>query len=237
MSNYDAALSTLEVHLDRVARNYLFLRKKLKLGADCAAVVKADAYGLGGVEVSQALFEQECRHFFVAHVTEAVAIRAALPLEALIYVLNGPYGLPPREFAAANFIPVLNTIGDIEYWNDTAIRAGARLPCVIHIDTGMNRLGLSPEEVTQLAARPELLQPLDVRYVMSHLACGDEQQHPMNAQQLESFKTLSKQLGRAFRYSLANSSGIILTSLAPAVRFMELIRRKASPTPCMAPSR
>ncbi len=210
MNNYDQPLSTLEVHLDRVARNYLFLRKRMKLGADCAAVVKADAYGLGGAEVAQALFEQECRHFFVAHVSEAVIIRAALPMEALIYVLNGPYGLPPREFAAANFIPVLNTIGDIEYWNDTAIRAGSKLPCVIHIDTGMNRLGLSAAEVTALASRPELLQPLDVRYVMSHLACADEPQQPMNAQQLESFKNLSAQLGRAFRYSLANSAGIFL---------------------------
>ena len=152
MNNYEQALSTLEVHLDRVARNYLFLRKRLKLGADCAAVVKADGYGLGGAEVAQALFEQECRHFFVAHVSEAVVIRAALPLEALIYVLNGPYGLPPREFAAANFIPVLNTLGDIEYWNATAIRSGARLPCVIHIDTGMNRLGLSVDEIQRRVA-------------------------------------------------------------------------------------
>jgi len=210
MSNHTHPLSVLEIHLDRVARNYLYLRKKLQAGADCAAVVKADAYGLGAREVAAALFQQECRHFVVAHFSEGATLRAALPGEALIYALNGPWGAAPEDFAGQGIIPVLNSLGDIEYWAGFAGRSGKRQPCVIHIDTGMRRLGLPPEEVVQLAAKPEWLDALDVRYVMSHLACADEPQHALNAQQLADFRKYTGQLGRAFRYSFANSSGIFL---------------------------
>jgi len=216
MSNEAAALSTLEVHLDRVARNYLYLRKKLKAGADCAAVVKADAYGLGAAEVAPALYAQECRHFFVAHASEAEVVASVLPApgapdSAVIYVLNGPHGLSAADWQQKGFIPVLNTLGDIEYWADSAAKAGKRLPCIIHIDTGMNRLGLTTREVSQLAERrAALLQNLDVRYVMSHLACADEPQHALNAQQLATFRQLTGAVGQAFRYSFANSAGIFL---------------------------
>lgn len=210
MSNHAHPLSVLEIHLDRVARNYLYLRKKLQTGADCAAVVKADGYGLGAPEVAAALFQQECRHFFVAHFSEGAAVRQALPSEALIYALNGPFGAAPEDFAAEAIIPVLNSLGDIEYWAGFAKRSGKRQPCLVHIDTGMRRLGLPPEEVAQLSLKPEWLDALDVRYVMSHLACADEPQHPLNAQQLADFKKYTGQLGRAFRYSFSNSSGIFL---------------------------
>lgn len=208
-ANYAEPLSTLTVHLDRVARNYLYFRKMMAPGADCAAVVKADAYGLGAPQVSRALFNQECRHFFVAHFSEALAVRQAVPeKDAIIYVLNGPWGADARGFEAGPFIPVLNSLGDIEYWSDFAKQSGQKKPCVIHIDTGMNRLGLSSREVGRLTK--ELLAPLDIRYVMSHLACADEPAHPLNAEQLDSFKKLAASLGQPFRLSFANSAGILL---------------------------
>lgn len=216
MNDAALALSTLEVHLDRVARNYLYLRKKLKIGADCAAVVKADAYGLGAAEVAAALYAQECRHFFTAHASEAEAVAAALPPagapdSAVIYVLNGPHGMAAADWQQKGFIPVLNSLGDIELWAAAAAAAGKRLPCIIHIDTGMNRLGLTALDVTQLAEkRTALLQGLDVRYVMSHLACADEPGHAMNLQQLAAFRQLTAAVGQAFRYSFANSAGIFL---------------------------
>lgn len=206
---YQQPLSELTVHLDQVARNYLYFRKMLKLGADCAAVVKADAYGLGAPQVARALFDQECRHFFVAHFSEALAVRQALPeKDAIIYVLNGPYGADAQAFAAGGFVPVLNTPRDIAYFADFAKASGKRQPAILHIDTGMNRLGLSGKETGGLTK--DLLAPLDIRYVMSHLACGDEVDHPMNREQLESFKTLTGGLGLPFRLSLANSAGILL---------------------------
>ena len=210
-NDYTQPLSVLDVHLDKVAQNYLSFRKRLKQGADCAAVVKADAYGLGAAEVSRALFDQECRHFFVAHFDEAQAVRAAVPeKDAVIYVLNGPFGATAREFAAGGFVPVLNSPGDIAYWADFAKNSGQKQPAIIHIDTGMNRLGLSSGEAAALAADTGVLKPLDIRYVMSHLACGDEPSHPMNGEQLERFRELAQALGLPLRLSFANSAGILL---------------------------
>lgn len=207
--SYAEPLSTLTVHLDRVARNYLRFRKMLRLGADCAAVVKADGYGLGAAQVGRALFDQECRHFFVAHYSEAVALRVALPeKDAIIYVLNGPFGAEPADFAAHRFVPVLNSPGDIEHWAGFCRQTGVRHPCVIHIDTGMNRLGLSAREAGALTR--ETLAPLDIRYVMSHLACADEPGHIMNRAQLDRFTALTGALGQPFRLSFANSAGILL---------------------------
>ncbi len=202
-------LSVLEVHLDAVARNWLSLKKRLKNGADCAGVVKADGYGLGAAKVAATLFEQGCRHFFVAHVDEAQAL---LPLTeddktaASVYVLNGPQGAAAKDFVHHGLIPVLSSMEDIRYWSQEA--AGS--PCVIHIDTGMNRLGLGPKDVKALAEDRTLLGGLDIRYVMSHLACGDEPDHPLNTEQLELFQNLSSSLQRPMRLSFANSSGIFL---------------------------
>ena len=239
----------LEVHLDKAARNYLFLQKKLKTGADCAAVVKADAYGLGAVEISKALHAQNCRHFFVATFEEGVAVRDALapspaplreraggegieqppapfPLPPVasksdgplplpqerergnIYVLHGPRGATPEDFTAQNLIPALNSLPDIEYWTAFAKKTGKKQPAVIHIDTGMNRLGMNASDAKRLTR--DLLAPLDVRYVMSHLACPDTPDHPKNREQLELFKKLIAETGIPARYSLANSAGILL---------------------------
>lgn len=210
-NDYTQGLSVLDVHLEKVAQNYLSFRKRLKQGADCAAVVKADAYGLGALQVARALFDQECRHFFVAHYDEALVVRKAVPeKDAVIYVLNGPFGAAARDFAAQGLVPVLNSPGDIEYWAGFAKETGQKQPAVIHIDTGMNRLGLSASEAASLAAGRDVLQPLDVRYVMSHLACGDEPSHPMNGEQLERFQRLTQALGLPLRLSFANSAGILL---------------------------
>ena len=201
----------LEIHLDHIRRNYLSLQKMLGQGADCAAVIKADAYGLGAAEVTPELYKVNCRHFYAAHLSEGLVVRQALHgQEAQIYVLHGPYGAAPEEFVRNNLIPVLNTLGDIEYWADFARKAGQRLPAVIHLDTGMNRLGLSAAEVGRLEKNPDILKPLNIRYVMSHLACADESTHPKNKEQLEKFGQLRRQLRLPCRLSLANSAGIFL---------------------------
>lgn len=211
MNAYSGPLSVLEIHLDAVARNYLFLKKRLQNGADCAAVVKADAYGLGAAPVARALFEQGCRHFFVAHVDEALALRPSIPeKDAIIYVLNGPWGAEVRDFISGGFVPVLNSAGDLEYWSAAARADNKRHPALLHLDTGMNRLGLSSAEAAALAQDKSALQALDIRYIMSHLACADEPAHPKNREQLDLFRQLTAALGMPCRYSFANSSGIFL---------------------------
>lgn len=209
-----ASVFRLTVDLDAVARNYLFFKKKLVNGADCSAVVKADAYGLGAAPVSKTLFAQGCRHFFTVHLEEALDVKSVLPSPGIgqdswIYALNGPCGMG-RDFAAAGIVPVLNTLGDLDDWRAEAQRSGRVLPAILHIDTGMNRLGLSAADVEKLAENVDGLSGLDIRYVMSHLACADQPSHPKNAEQLALFKKLSAKLGRPFRYSFANSAGVLL---------------------------
>lgn len=224
-----APATRLVVDLDAIARNWLYLKKKLQNGADCAGVVKADAYGLGAATVARELFVQGCRHFFVAKFDEGMAVQAALAEVAkafpyspvsdtpvvvdapTIYVLEGPRGANDLDFISSGLVPVLNSLPDIFYWSATAAKIGRRLPAIIHIDTGMNRLGLSAAEVASLAAdHADIFKALDIRYVMSHLACADEPQHPLNAEQLASFHKLTAALGKPLRYSFANSGGIFL---------------------------
>ncbi|MEZ0223458.1 MAG: alanine racemase [Alphaproteobacteria bacterium] len=213
MNVYAGPLSTLEIHLDAIARNYLLLKKKLKAGADCAAVVKADAYGLGAGPVARALFDQGCRHFFVAHFGEATVVRHAVPeKDAIIYVLNGPWGADAKAFLAGNFVPVLNSLDDLNYWSGVCKADNKRHPALLHLDTGMNRLGLTVTEATGLFSDKTALQALDIRYIMSHLACADEPDNPMNSTQLTLLRTLTSALPTASRLSFANSAGIFLGS-------------------------
>lgn len=226
---YDMPSSRLVVDLDALARNWLLLKKKLQNGADCAGVVKADAYGLGAEAVSRTLFAQGCRHFFVAQWEEALAVQRALADSAksfpysptagagvivdapTIYMLEGPRGAAETDLIASGFVPVLNSLPDIFYWSAAAAKTGRRLAAVIHLDTGMNRLGLTAAEVASLANdHRDIFKALDIRYVMSHLACADEPAHPMNAAQLDSFHKLTAALGQPLRYSFANSGGIFL---------------------------
>lgn len=220
--------SRLTIDLDAVAQNWLLLKKKLQNGADCAGVVKADAYGLGAEAVSRTLFMQGCRHFFVAQYAEGLKVQAALATSAkafphspvsdapvvvdapVIYVLEGPCGTSAGQFTESGLVPVLNSSTDIAIWRAAAEKAGRKLPCLLHIDTGMNRLGLNGTEVSALAADKEAWMALDVRYAMSHLACADEPAHPKNAGQLALFRELAAALGRPLRLSFANSSGIFL---------------------------
>ena len=210
-------LSLLEISLDSISRNYLALQKRLTRGTDCAAVVKADAYGLGAAVVSVELYKSNCRHFYAAHAAEGVVVRRVLAgLEdvqpAQVYALHGMGGIPAEELLRNNIVPVLNSYGDIEQWSALARKVDKNLPAVLHIDTGMNRLGLSADEVVRLKNNTDLLKGIDVRYVMSHLACSDTEEHPKNQEQLEAFKKLTAQLGLPCRLSFANSGGIFLGS-------------------------
>jgi alanine racemase len=169
-------------------------------GAEVAAVLKADAYGLGAAPVGRALAAAGCRSFFVAHLAEGVALREALGPAPRIAVLNG---FAPRADGEAALTPVLNSLGDVEAW-----RAEPRA-AFIHLDTGMARLGLDQREAARLVQDPSLLGALRVAAWMSHLACADEPAHPLNAQQAARFAALCERLPPAPR-SLANSSGIFL---------------------------
>ena len=149
----------LEIDLDAVAANWRALGP-LHPSGPVAGVVKADAYGLGAARVAPRLAREGCRHFFTAHLEEALAIRPLLP-GAMLGVLNGLLPGTAGLHRARNLLPVLGSLPEIAEWRAEARRAGAPLPALLHVDTGMNRLGLSAGELDALAADPALLDGVD----------------------------------------------------------------------------
>ncbi len=195
----------LTIDLGAVVENYRKLAG-LAAGAEAAAAVKADAYGLGMEPVARALARAGCRTFFVATPEEGAALRQVLP-PADIYVLNGlPLDSAP-VFLANRLRPCLKSLLDLRRW----AASGQGQPAALHIDSGLNRLGLGPHEVAELAGQPGLLAGIDLRLVMSHLIVSEEQANPLNLQQLANFRGATQRLGLAEKpRSLAASSGIFL---------------------------
>ena len=199
--------SRLTVNLGAIVANWQDLRRRHASG-DVAAVVKADAYGLGARSVAPALHAAGCRHFFVAHLSEALAIRPLLP-NALLGVLNGLAPGQAEIFAAQNITAVLGSLPEIDRWVAEARRLGRRLPALLHVDTGMNRLGLDETELAQLATDPTNLAELDLLYLMTHLVSSEVADDPINQRQRAEFAAACAALPPMKR-SLANSSGIFL---------------------------
>ncbi|WP_207538989.1 alanine racemase [Sabulicella rubraurantiaca] len=187
----------LTIDLGAVARNWRILCG-VHGGGAVAAVVKADAYGLGAARVAPALQAAGCRHFFVATPGEGDALREALGDGPMIAVLDGFAGT--RRERHPGVIPVLNSLDDIAAHEGEA---------VLHLDTGMSRLGLSPTEMEMLAAEPHRLDRVRLRYLMTHLTVAEEPDHPLNARQAERFEAACARLPPIPR-SFANSSGIFL---------------------------
>jgi alanine racemase len=204
---HDTAVLTID--LGALAANYLKLRD-LAAPAECAAVVKADAYGLGVTEAAPALWRAGCKTFFVATLNEAQELRALLP-DAVIYVFDGLLPGTAESFQASRLRPVLNSADEIREWAEYCARAGEALPCAVHIDSGMNRLGLSTSEVETVAQEATLWSALSLALVISHLACADDDAHPKNEVQRRLFDTLRARLPSTLS-SLANSAAILLGS-------------------------
>ena len=201
----------LSIDLQALRKNYRLLSSRIG-AAQCGAAVKADAYGLGAVRVAQALVDEGCRYLFVAQLEEAIALRAVVPEHVNLVVMHGsPVGCE-ADFLAYRCMPVLNSTPQVQAWRELAKQQQRHLPAIVQIDTGMARMGLSQAEVAQWLADPHYLDGVDVHCVMSHLACAEDQAHPMNQQQLQKFKSLLAQLPNIqhARASLANSSGIFL---------------------------
>ncbi len=199
----------LTIDLDALRANYRALAERAA-PALCSAAVKADAYGLGLAPVARALSAAGCRIFLVADLEEGARLREILP-QAEIHVLTGPTAGTEADFAGLGLTPVLNDPAQIDLWAAFSRRRETPLAGVLHLDTGMNRLGLTPEDARALAAEPNRLEGVMLTWVMSHLACSDEPDHEMNARQLALFNELRGSLPPA-PASLANSGGIFLGS-------------------------
>ena len=202
-----AANGVLTVDLDAIIANWRKLEGR-GVPAECAAVVKANAYGCGIEPVVRALAGAGCKTFFVATLDEARRARASAPT-ATIYVLDGFFAGSGAVFADLNARPVIGDLSELAEWDAFCKVNGFRGGAAIHIDTGMNRLGISVAEAQALSARA--VQPdHGITLVMSHLACAEELHHPLNARQVAAFREVAR-LFTGVPTSLANSSGIFLS--------------------------
>jgi len=203
-----AASGVLTVDLDALVANWRKL-EKTAVPAECSAVIKANAYGCGTEPVAQALARAGCKTFFVATAEEAAAARAALP-SAVIYVLNGFIQNTGEAYAKIDARPVIGDLNELAEWDVFCRRTGWAGGAAIHIDTGMQRLGLTVAEAQGLIPRIHAGDH-GISLVMSHLACAESLNHPMNARQLAAFRAIASEFS-GVPASLSNSSGIFLGS-------------------------
>ena len=204
------AAGILTINLAAIAANYRALAHRV-LPAECSAVVKADGYGCGLAQVTHALAAAGCKTFFVAHLEEARGVREFAP-GAAIYVLNGfPTGTGPA-FAEIAARPVINSAVELAEWDQFVASSGWRGGMALHVDTGMNRLGLSITEAAAIAPRIHRGNH-GITLVMSHFACSEQPAHPLNTEQIQAFREI-RTLYRGIPASLANSSGIFLSPAA-----------------------
>ncbi len=198
--------ATLTIDLDALAANWRDL--SATHAGETAAVIKANAYGLYAGEVAPKLAAAGCTCFFTAHLSEAVAVRPKI-LGARLGVLHGILPGEAADFSAHDLTPVLSSLAQLALWRDEARRLGRILPALLHLDTGMARLGLSEAEALHLARTPEELAGIDVIYVMTHLVSAESPEDEINARQAAKFRRL-RALFPAARTSFANSSGLFL---------------------------
>jgi alanine racemase len=194
----------LTIDLAAIAANWRALGHRAA-PAKCAAVVKADGYGCGIEQVADVLAKAGCETFFVANLSEGRRARAVAP-GATIYVLNGLLPGTAPAYAEASLWPVIGSSAEFDEWRAFREASGWSGGAAVHVDTGMNRLGMPPDEAAALARR--IGNDHGIALVMSHFACSEED-HPLNAIQIERFRELRK-LFFGIPGSLANSSGIFL---------------------------
>ena len=199
---------TMRVNLDNLRYNFEAIKKRVG-NAKIGASVKADAYGLGATQVGRALYGAGCRIFFVATAGEGKILRDSVGPNSAIYVLNGPSPRDKGVLLGAKLKPVINSLEQAHFWAQVSNSVNEPPYTAIHIDTGMNRLGFDAEEFKEFARDKKLWTALNPEWVMSHLACAPDKDHPLNTKQLAAFKRAAAQLPMT-PLSLANTAGTYL---------------------------
>jgi alanine racemase len=196
----------MEVDLAAIAHNYRSIQKKLSPGTQCGAVIKAYAYGVGLTRVAQTLHHTGCRDFFVANFKEGERVREILPDDAHIYVLNGILPGTEEEFDIHRLTPCLISMAQVERWNNYGLHHGKKMPAILHMDTGLSREGLTPQEYIKFSQSPFQQEGLDIRYLMSHLSSAADRNTSKNHEQMRIFKDLHQYMPH-LKVTFANSCG------------------------------
>ncbi len=203
--------SCLIVNLDLVAHNYTYL-KSITPTAECAAVLKADGYGMGAIPMALRLMKEGCKSFFVAFADEGVALREAFidrGLDADIYILNGFFPGSEGVYADFHLIPALTDLDQVARWQAFCHMSGRRLPAALHVDTGMTRTGLPSKEYMALASNPQLLDGMDLKLVLSQMVYSHDENLTFTQQQRQRFEQAIRHMPK-MKASLAKSGVIFL---------------------------
>lgn len=204
----------LYVDLRSIAENWRYMRDQTHPNAQCGAVVKANAYGLGVERIAPKVYQAGCRHFFVANFKEGMQLQALVGRDAKIYVLNGCIQGVEPTFIERGLIPVLVSAEMVARWISAASQAEQELPeAVLKVNSGMGRMGLEPDEFYGLLKDPQSLRTANITMVMSHLACADEPSHPLNKKQHAVFNEMLSAIREVLPEvtgSLANSAAVFL---------------------------
>ena len=218
----------LTIDLAAIEANWKKL-SSMTVPVECAAVVKGDGYGCGLEPVTARLAKAGCRTFFVADLAEARRVRG-ISRESTIYVLNGLMPGTAQAFADAALRPVINSLTELAEWDSFVASKNWRGGAALHVDTGFNRLGVTPDEAVAIAPRIQS-EHHGFALLMSQLACADTPDHAMNDRQIRMFREI-RIMYRGVPSSLAHSSGIFLGGTV----FCDLVRPGAAlfginPTP------
>ncbi len=198
--------SLLEIDLNRVQENYKEL-STLTFPSICAAVVKADGYGMGALEVSKALLKVGCYRFYTATLEEALTLRNNMPGHYDLLVFHGLQSDNLYDFINHNLTPVLCHYEHIDLWKNVCRNRGKRYPCAVHIDSAMNRTGLIHDDWQKFLDND--FEGLHVVKLLSHLSSADDMDSPTNRKQLETIQDIQEKLP-FLPVSFANSHGIFL---------------------------
>ena len=201
-------LSVAVINLDNIAYNYHKVEDVLAKGAIASAVVKGNSYGFGAVPISKRLYKEGCRNFFVATIDEGIEIRNTLPDENVkIFVLSGVFENTEDILLKYKLVPVLNNWIQADLWVKKSKTLNKKLDVAVHVDTGMSRNGFLEED--EHHSLSDILNNLNLLFVMSHLACADDVSSEMNKKQLERFKVALKKFGNPVS-CLSATNGIFL---------------------------
>lgn len=187
-----SARSVLTINLDAIRANWAKLNQASGR-AECAGMIKADAYGLGLEPIMRMLASEGCRTYFVATIDEGRRARLVQP-GAVIYILDGLLPGAEPNYTGFDLRPTLSSLAEARDWAAYSRARGRRLPAALHIDTGLNRMGLTETEIDALVAEPQLFESFELTLILSHLACADTPANPMNEMQRQRFDFLRAKL-------------------------------------------
>lgn len=197
----------LKVSLEDIKSNWKSLNNHSN--GKAAAVIKANAYGMGMLKVAGALLDAGCNYFYLANINEGIKLRKKYNSNKIfIAIFEGYFEGYQKAYKEYNLIPVINSLEQLERLNNYVLEEN--IPkAILNIDTGMNRLGLNQKETNFLIKNKDILNNIRWDYIMSHLANAEDKENPNNSIQLNKIKKISKNFSN-IKISLANTGGIKL---------------------------